>query len=268
MLSKKQKKTYKELGYLIIRNAVNPVILDDLFKTTISLLNNYTKYNEINFKSFSDQLFHDIMLKIRKEEPEKFSSIYKAVQKSCSINNLTTNIDITKYAASILQDKPYNLSNTVSVLRMDPPDDLKNHFGFHQDSAYLDYPEAVKDINGDNNVTLWIPLLNVDKNKGALKLCEKSHLHKFAHTHKVLPTSNPISSDITNKFKIIDAELNLGDMILFHGNMMHSSGVNSSSSLKFSFVTRYYRIGEKDFYLHPDSGEKIKGSNGSPNTSN
>jgi|TARA_B110000037_G_scaffold167170_1_gene189273 ectoine hydroxylase-related dioxygenase (phytanoyl-CoA dioxygenase family) len=262
MFSEEQKKSYKELGYVIFRKAINPNILDDLFKTTISLLNNYTTIDDINFRSFSDHSFHNAMLKIRKEEPEKFSSIYRAIQKSCSINNLTTNINIVKYAASILRDVPHNLSNTISVLRMDPPNDLKNHFGFHQDSAYLDYPEAVKDINGDNNVTLWMPLLDIDKKKGAIKLCEKSHLENLAHTHNVLPTSNPISLDIINKFNIYDAEVNLGDVILFHGNMMHSSGINSSSFFRFSFVTRYYRMGEKDFYLHPESGDKIKGLNG------
>lgn len=263
MFSDEQKKSYKDLGYVIFRNAINPSILDDLFKTLLSLLNSYTEIKDNNFRSFSDQLFHNVMLKVRKEEPEKFSSIYQAIQKSCSINNLTTNINIVKYAASILDDETYNLSNTISVLRMDPPNDQKNHFGFHQDSAYLDYPELVKNINGDNNVTFWMPLLDVDKTKGAIKLCEKSHLHNFAHTYKVLPTSNPIPLNIIDKFSIYDAELNLGDIILFHGNMMHSSGINSSSMIRFSFVTRYYRMCEKDFYLNPKSGEKIKGINGS-----
>lgn len=262
MFSEEQKKSYKELGYLVARNAINPIILNDLFQTTVSLLNNYAKLKEDNFKSFSDKLFHDTMLQIRKEKPEKFSSIYKAVQKSCSINHLTTNINIIKYIASILEDQTHNLSHTVSVLRMDPPNDQKNHFGFHQDSAYLDYPEAVKNINGDNNVTCWLPLLDVDKNKGALKLCEKSHLHGLDHSHEILPTSNPISADVFDKFNIIDLELNLGDLVLFHGNMIHSSGINSSSFFRFSFVTRYYRMCKKDFYLHPESGKKIKGING------
>ena len=209
MFSDEQKKSYKELGYVIFRNAINLNILDELFKTLLSLLNSYTETNNNNFRSFSDQSFHNTMLKIRKEEPKKFSSIYQAIQKSCSINNLTTNINIIKYVASILEDQTYNLSNTISVLRMDPPNDEKNHFGFHQDSAYLDYPEAVKNINGDNNVTFWMPLLNVDKTNGAIKLCQKSHLNDFAHTHKVLPTSNPIPLDIINKFNIYDSEMNL-----------------------------------------------------------
>ena len=92
MFSDEQKKSYKDLGYVIFRNAINPSILDDLFKTLLSLLNSYTEIKDNNFRSFSDQLFHNVMLKVRKEEPEKFSSIYQAIQKSCSINNLTTNI--------------------------------------------------------------------------------------------------------------------------------------------------------------------------------
>ena len=63
--------------------------------------------------------------------------------------------------------------------------------------------QITSDINGDNNVTFWMPLLNVDKEKGAIKLCEKSHLHDLVHTHKILPTSNPIPLDIINKFNIL-----------------------------------------------------------------
>ena len=202
------------------------------------------------------------MLALREKSPERFSSVYQAVQKSCSIANLTSNQNILDHIAILLNDSPENLSHTVSVLRMDPPHDKKNAFGFHQDSAYFDYPEYVYNQNIENNITCWMPMTKTDSTHGAVRLCAKSHTAGFLHDHRKLPTTHPISSEIEKQYDVVDLEMEAGDAVFSHGTMIHRSGYNISSNIRFSFVTRYYRMLTEDFYLHPDVGEKITGVNG------
>ena len=142
---------------------------------------------------------------------------------------------------------------------MDPPYDKKNAFGFHQDSAYFDYPEYVSNQNIENNITCWMPMTKVDSTLGAVRLCAKSHTAGFHHNYKQLPVTHPISSDITKQYDVVDLKMDAGDAAFFYGSLIHSSGQNISSKIRFTFVTRYYKMMAEDFYLHPDVGEKISG---------
>ena len=268
MLKNSQIKFYKENGYIIVKQLIHPDNFKDLFSTTVNLLKSYSDglvNSSTKFTSWEDKSLHRIMIDLKEEFPKRFSSIYQAVQKSCSIANLTSNQNILKNAAILLNDYPENLSHTQSVLRMDVPNDKRNSFGFHQDSAYFDYPEYVYNINLGNNITCLIPITDIDVIMGPVKLCAKSHKSVFLHNYKELPMTDPISPDITEQYDTVDLEMDAGDVVFFTGTLIHSSGLNISSNIRFTFVTRYYRMVTNDFYLHPDVGEKIKGSNGKYN---
>ena len=138
MLKKSQLAFYKENGYIVVKQMIPPESFIGLFSTTVNLLKNYADgliNPSAEFNSWEDETFHRVMIALREKSPERFSSVYQAVQKSCSIANLTSNQNILDHIAILLNDSPENLSHTVSVLRMDPPYDKNNAFGFHQESA-------------------------------------------------------------------------------------------------------------------------------------
>ena len=265
MLTNSDINFYKENGYIVAKQAINPKYFEELFETSVNLLKNYGKglvKSNTEFKSWEDESFHKKMIELRTKLPENFSAVYQAVQKGCSIANLTCHKKILNQVSLLLKERPENLSHTISVLRMDAPNDEKNWFGFHQDSAYFDYPEYVKNINGENNISCWIPMTAVNTKRGAVRLCAKSHKGGFLHNHEKLPMVKPISDEVASKYDIVDVELEAGDAIFFHGATIHCSGHNTSSLIRFAFVTRYYRMLADDFYLHPDVKEKITGVNG------
>ena len=265
MLEDNQLCFYRDNGYVVLKKAINPKYFKDLFATAVNLFKSYSdglvKISG-DFISWEDENFHKAIIELRNKKPERFTAVYQAIQKSCSIANLNAHKDILECVAKLLKDSPANLSHTVAVLRMDVPNDTKNAFGFHQDSAYFDYPEYVKNINGENNITCWVPMISVNAHRGVVKLCAKSHTKGFYHNHLKLPVENPIPDEIVKKHEIINVELDPGDIVFFHGAMVHASGKNASSLVRFTFVTRYYRMLKEDFYLHPEAGEKIKGFNG------
>jgi ectoine hydroxylase-related dioxygenase (phytanoyl-CoA dioxygenase family) len=262
MLKKSQLAFYKENGYIVVKQMISPDSFIGLFSTTVNLLKNYADgliNPSAEFNSWEDENFHRVMIALREKSPERFSAVYKAVQKSCSIANLTRNQNILDHIAILLNDSTENLSHTVSVLRMDPPYDKNNAFGFHQDSAYFDYQEYVCNQNIENNITCWLPMTKTDSTLGSAKLCAKSHTAGFHHNYKQLPVTHPISSDITKQYDVVDLKMDAGDAAFFYGSLIHSSGQNISSKIRFTFVTRYYKMMAEDFYLHPDVGEKISG---------
>jgi len=265
MLNKSQLAFYKENGYIVVKQMISPDSFIGLFSTTVNLLKNYDDglvNPSSEFNSWEDENFHRVMIAFREKYPERFSSVYQAVQKSCSIANLTSNQKILDHIAILLNDSPENLSHTVSVLRMDPPRDKKNAFGFHQDSAYFDYPDYVFNQNIENNITCWLPMTKTDSTLGSVKLCAKSHTAGFHHDYTQLPVTRPIASDITKQYDVVDLKLDAGDAAFFYGTLIHGSGQNITSKIRFTFVTRYYRMLTEDFYLHPDVGQKFTGTNG------
>ena len=121
--------------------------------------------------------------------------------------------------------------------------------GWHQDSAY----DGINSIPS-HGVILWCPLVDTDIDNGTLIVCPKSHTEPN-HTNDIQNGSPGISrqiitpNDIVSKYKQLSIPVNAGDGIVSYANLIHKSGENVSSSIRYTLLVRFNIITKNDFFL-------------------
>ena len=112
----------------------------------------------------------------------------------------------------------------------------------HQDNSYP------KNKNG-NYITINIFLNKASKQNGSLFIYEKSHtfgifkyVRKISYREKDEKPGNFID---TKKFKKIDLNFNVGDMLILHGNLVHGSYPNHSNNSRPLYSVSYITKNEK-----------------------
>ena len=138
----------------------------------------------------------------------------------------------------IKQDKIYN--NTKKLLNSKKLE-LKNIRVFLQNQRKKGLPVPVHQDNyywnvvGNKALTLWIALTESNKKNGAIFYFDKSHRsgilkHKASYAKGSSQTIKNQTS--LKKFKKITPELNIGDALFHHCNIIHGSPKNKSSIKK------------------------------------
>lgn len=115
------------------------------------------------------------------------------------------------------------------VVRGDMPNDDDWLRGKHQDYGY--------NQGSMNSVVIWIPFQEIDDLIGPLLVQPGSHLNG------VLPNQG---EDIPDS-KFIPVNLELGKGLIFSQFLVHSSGKNRSSKIRFSLQIRYNDLGMKEY---------------------
>jgi phytanoyl-CoA hydroxylase len=102
---------------------------------------------------------------------------------------------------------------------------------WHRDSRYWSY-------DGKNLVSVWLALDKENSENGVLEFIPKSH--KIEFPKESFDEKSFFRSDYEPNQKYIDKkvsfELNAGDIVLFHSELLHRANANMSNKDKISFV--------------------------------
>jgi hypothetical protein len=83
-------------------------------------------------------------------------------------------------------------------------------------------------------INIWIPLCNVSKENGTLRVFEKSHT--FTQTYRGINTYQYYLDgdyyDFIEKYCMKDLNVSRGDAVFYHSGMIHGSSVNNSDSIR------------------------------------
>ena len=119
------------------------------------------------------------------------------------------------------------------------PNEKLTTLPWHQDSAYMPHTE------NDTHLTVWLPLVDVQTENGALQFLPGSHTAGLQTYHRVegeafaVPVLPPTSSH-TN---IDTLEMKKGDLLIFNNLVFHRSLLNRSNTIRWSVDFRYSRTG-------------------------
>ena len=120
------------------------------------------------------------------------------------------------------------------------PQDQVNKLPWHQDSWYYeDHPTGPRDI-----LTVWIPLVDVDRNNGCLEVMPGSHGWGLIDTH--VPEGKQWKEPvIARKEKGVQQPLPMkrGDALIFSNLFYHRSLPNLSNLIRWSIDLRYSPTG-------------------------
>jgi len=118
------------------------------------------------------------------------------------------------------------------------PKDNRLVYDFHQESNYM------KDFKQICNI--HFPIMGkADLNNGTMSVLEKSHkLGNLNYTESRVSDDSytnyvPMNiQELTGEFEEVHLELNLGDCIFFHGDLIHKSNFNGSNLCRLAGIVR------------------------------
>lgn len=131
-------------------------------------------------------------------------------------------------------------------IRMDSPEN-KNLFHWHQDATYL--------LGSLSGLTFWIPLSDVDAERGSVELIPGSHRNGFYPFHCTLPELSPKSSLSPQDVRLekdpeqppLCIQASAGDLVIFSQLLLHRSTPNRSNSIRWTIQLRYADLKEDTF---------------------
>lgn len=93
-----------------------------------------------------------------------------------------------------------------------------------------------------NAVVVWFPIAPIDKNMGTLEIVPGSHKMEKKLSH--YEESFGIES---GEFNFIPIDLEVGDVLFFHQDLIHRSGNNTSDKIRFAANFRYTDLLDEDW---------------------
>ena len=127
----------------------------------------------------------------------------------------------------------------------------------HQDNIFLQaHPETC--------IAAWIAIDDCDGENGGLKIVPGSHRYEIVCPDEADPEESFTNTEITlpDGFSTVQTELAAGDVLFFHGSMVHGSGPNRSADrFRRSLIFHYVPVDSVEiarFYnplLRPDGSE-------------
>ena len=119
------------------------------------------------------------------------------------------------------------------------PNEKLTTLPWHQDSAYMPHTE------NDTHLTVWLPLVDVQTEKGALQFLPGSHTSGLQTYHRVEGEAFavPVLSPTSSHNNIDTLEMKKGDLLIFNNLVFHRSLLNRSDAIRWSVDFRFSRIG-------------------------
>ena len=277
-LSEQELQTFETNGFLVIKNAFDPIkTVDPVFKEYELVLNNLAEdlfdKGEISSK-FLDQSFDKRMESIAKETQKTHAQYFDFSLPIASeiteqtpmwhgpqVFNMLTFPGLLDIVESVIGSEIY--SNPVQHVRIRPPSrvftnpETKNgspgHFApnpgdptaWHQDQTV----GTDGDLDDTDMLTVWIPIRDTTEKMGCLKVVPGSHkqgvFENCGPNSKYGKINGPgIPERFFSAEDMVPLPVNRGDVIIFHRKTIHGSLVNESDKVRISFDIRYHPIGQ------------------------
>lgn len=119
-------------------------------------------------------------------------------------------------------------------------------------------------------VTVWVPLQDVRKENGALLYVPGSH-KKGLVPHCFYPkmgNAHGVHPDYLKEVRTAQVEMKKGDALIFHPELFHGSAPNSSTQIRWTFITRYNSVKKIPYLQKPDAKMHIPQKEDAPQTLN
>jgi hypothetical protein len=111
-------------------------------------------------------------------------------------------------------------------------------YRWHQESSYL---QAYK-----NFLTIWFPLFrDLAPEDGPMIVARGSHREIYPYSASKEPngvTQFAVSDEVAARFDQVPCAIGRGDAVVFHRDMLHKTGENTSGEPRVSVVVRYFNV--------------------------
>ncbi|MBC8555279.1 MAG: phytanoyl-CoA dioxygenase family protein [Candidatus Brocadiales bacterium] len=219
----------KENGFVIFPALVPEDMIQKVFQQIEDLLDEALTQQNIKpggFKNIDEKYLY-----LKNKFPIIKSHVYdlvKHLDSVLAISNLPqiTEFIKTVFSGPLLVDHPQVRADDNSNDRLLP---------FHQ--------EGVGQISSEC-ITVWVPMMDLRQENGALRYIPKSHLQGFVkyRFYPELSNYHGIREEYVDESKIEYACLKKGDALVFGPCLFHGSTPNKTEEIRWTYVTRFNSV--------------------------
>lgn len=231
-------------GFVIIKNAFNKSCLEDFKIEVREIIKAHLAKANITNVYDEDDVFDNAMNDLEEKDHKYIASIYDTIFQCPSFFRIISEKSITDSIRSLLGKHNAPLYGYTNRCRIDPPNDERRTYGWHQEVFYT-VPEG-------NYLQTWAPLIrNTTVENGTIQVAVGSHKEEIAkQTWNEIDgraTQILIDSEVVDKYEQKSIEMELGELLIFSGYLAHQSGTNKSNQHRYSLVGMYHDVSKLEF---------------------
>ena len=155
--SDKIKAFFKDFGFVIIENAFTSEICEDFKSELAELIRAYLLKAGLPDDYIGDDIFHKAMEDLENVDHSYVASLYDSIYQCPSFMRIVASKNMTSSVRSLLPGKNAPLYGHTNRCRIDPPQDDRRTYGWHQEVFYT--------IPRGRYIQSWAPLLNASQRK-------------------------------------------------------------------------------------------------------
>lgn len=249
---KTQIENYKKNGYLHLKGFLNKEQVENILIDAKNIFlrqfnqKGYTKERDI--KKIINSDFNQYLFRLFQEDLECLSNCGKQAQHLISLHRLSLDNNIIEQLKKF--DLKFPAISTRPVLYFNHPKLAKKKV-FYKVDAHQDWRSMQGSLN---SIIIWVPLMDIDKELGALELLPGSHLQGLRTDH-FENGFGMVSLNESEVSKMTPVVVKVGDVLLFSSLLIHQSGENITDMPRWSCHFRYNDLDEPTFiqrkYAHP-----------------
>jgi phytanoyl-CoA hydroxylase len=248
-LNADQIRSYKTDGFLLLRNVLPKTFLEDIRKEAKScFLHQLTCRGYSLSESSTEKDFEQALYRLFNDDYDAFVGAAKLCQHAISLFRLSASEEVIGSLREVGVEQPAICVKPIIYFNSRHISKIAGHY---KTPAHQDWRSMQGSLN---SVVVWIPLIDIDRDLGALEVIPGSHLMGL------LPTEQDewfrhVRSDSINETEFVPLEVEAGDLVLFSSFLVHRSGNNSTESIRWSMHYRYNDAAESSWierkFVHP-----------------
>lgn len=243
-LSDDQVQAYRDDGYLIVRDAIDPQPIDALMAFVAHVVR-----LESGSTAPDDDVLNRVLIELKRSHPSSSSWIYQTILGSWNLKAFFVGIGIEDLAMQLLDiAAPRDLGVVSPAFRFDIPGDTRNIRTWHQDSAYF-----LENGPGGEHLVAWIPTTPARIENGSVVLSPASHLNgRQEREHRAAEgfasEQYTIPEHLLAGRPLVHIEADPGDVAFINMDLFHSSGLNvTDDTVRYTAQIRFNTINRTDY---------------------
>lgn len=235
------KKFFYENGYYISNNIISENEINS-FKKELNILLNY-QLKRLSIPSDASNTTRSIynnLIGLYQYNQDIYISTLKVISKLKSVYDILLSFNILKICNLLSIEMPMFHSSPVFHILSNK---LKIKDGYQGIGVHQDWPSLQTSLN---TITVWIPLMDIDKTLFPIDVIPKSHLFGLC---KGKPSTHlyEINENTYKNHEFISLEVNQGGAIFMSNFLLHKTGMTNTDQLRMAISWRYEDALEPSF---------------------
>jgi hypothetical protein len=234
------RETYRKQGFLLLRNFFEKEDILRLHAEAKEVFISQIKRHNPNTPDLTiERNFEDSLYDLFEKDFETVVNCGKQVQHLVLLHRLGTEPRVIEALSAlglsfpVISVRPVMYFNNRRLAKKEDYWRLGAHQDWRSSQGSLDA------------ITIWMPMVEVDKSLGALEVIPRSHKWGLLESEKVSYYGK--ISETLPESEFVPVEAAPGDALFFSSFLVHRSGTNTTDSIRWSCHLRYNNFAEQTF---------------------